>query len=216
MEMEFLVTMLKESGYTGLFLWILLGASTLPVPNELIMMTIGLAASQTPSHAGPIFLTTIAGVLSAVSGSYLLGRLIGHPLLQFLLRNERFAKKLSSSQRLMEKYHAYSLSFSYFLPGARSIIPFLYGFSKLSFRKFALYAYSGATLWVFIMFTAGYLFGDHIDVAAAYAGEIGLVILILAAIIIATVKRHRKRKPSGDDLDQPIVRVTVPALQKPE
>ncbi|OCA87589.1 hypothetical protein A8F94_06945 [Bacillus sp. FJAT-27225] len=211
MDFEFLVDILEKSGYSGLFLWILLGASTLPVPNELIMMTIGLAASQTPSNAIPIFLTTNAGVLAAVSASYLLGRIIGRPLLQFISKKKRFAKKLAKSQRLMDKYHAYSLSFSYFLPGARSIIPFLYGFSKLSFQKFALYAYTGATLWLLIMFTTGYIFGDNIDVAAAYAGEIGLIVFVFGIIIFGAIKRHRKKRLPGDDH---LVQAAVPALQK--
>ena len=213
MELDFLLDIVKESGYTGLFLWILLGSSTLPVPNEIIMMTIGMAASQTPNEAMPIFFTTLAGVLAAVSASYFLGRMIGRPLLLFLVKKKRFSKNIKRSMRMMDKYHAFSLSISYFVPGARAIIPFLYGFSRLSFRKFIVFAYSGASLWLFIMFSAGYFFGEHF-VSPAFSGELSLIAILFIMLLFAAYRFYRKNKQSGVTDDDQFVPARLSAIQK--
>ncbi|RHW42623.1 DedA family protein [Neobacillus notoginsengisoli] len=212
MEFDFLLDILKNGEYAGLFLWILIGSTTLPLPNEIIMMTIGMAASKTPSNVVPIFFTTLAGVLVAVSTSYFLGRLIGRPLLVFFAKKKRFSKKITSSLRLMDKYHAFSLSISYFVPGVRAIIPFLYGFSKLSFRKFILFAYSGATLWLFIMFSAGYLFGEHIS--PNFSGELSLITILFIVFLFAIFKFFRKNKIREASEDDHFVPTKLSAIQK--
>ncbi|WP_082306946.1 DedA family protein [Bacillus sp. FJAT-27245] len=211
MDLDFLLNILEESGYAGLFLWILLGSSTLPVPNEIIMMTIGAAASRSAAETLPIFLTTLGGVLTALTASYFLGRFIGWPLLNFLAKKERFAKKIGVSLKLMDKYHAFSLSLSYFVPGARAVVPFLYGFSRLSFRTFMLFAYSGATAWLLIMFFAGYLFGEH---ARGYMGEFFLGVIVVAAIIYGFVKMHRKKRGIEGKDEEPIHPGCLSAIQK--
>ncbi|WML47089.1 hypothetical protein RCG23_16045 [Neobacillus sp. PS3-34] len=43
MEMEMLLQFFEDNGYLGIFLWLWLGIFGLPVPNEIISMTVGLA-----------------------------------------------------------------------------------------------------------------------------------------------------------------------------
>lgn len=214
MDLDFLLNILDESGYAGLFLWILLGSSTLPVPNEIIMMTIGAAASGSPKETLPIFFTALGGVLTTLTASYFFGRFIGWPLLSFLAKKERFAKKIAASLRLMDKYHAFSLSLSYFVPGARAIVPFLYGFSRLSFKTFMLFAYSGATAWLLVMFSAGYLFGEHASAAGGYIEEFFLGAVVVAVIIYVFFKMVRKKKGLDVDGQEPIPPASLSAIQK--
>ncbi|WP_316571566.1 DedA family protein [Neobacillus sp. YIM B06451] len=211
MNLDFLLNILEESGYAGLFLWILLGSSTLPVPNEIIMMTIGAAASRSAAETLPIFFTTLGGVLTALTASYCFGRFIGWPLLNFLSKKERFAKKIGVSLRLMDKYHAFSLSLSYFVPGARVVVPFLYGFSRLSFKTFMLFAYSGATAWLLIMFFAGYLFGEHVG---GFVGEFFIGLIIVAALIYGLMRLFRKKRGIDDNNQEPIPPGCLSAIQK--
>ncbi|RDU36910.1 DedA family protein [Neobacillus piezotolerans] len=214
MDLDFLLDILKESGYFGLFFWLLLGSSTLPVPNEIIMMTIGAAASQSRSETLPIFFTALGGVLTALTASYFFGRFIGWPLLNFLAKKERFAKKIAASLKLMDKYHAFSLSLSYFVPGARSVVPFLYGFSRLPIKTFVCFAYSGATAWLTIMFFAGYLFGEHAKIAGGYLEEFFLAIVLVAVIIYGLFKVLRKKRGDENEKEEPILPASLSAIQK--
>lgn len=196
MELEFILNMIQNKGYTGLFLWLWLGVFVFPVPNEVIIMTVGLATSLGVLHPLLAFIAVYSGIVAAITTSYLLGRLIGRPILTFFENKKRFTAAIDTSMKLMDKYHAPSLSFSYFVPGVRNFLPFLYGVSKLPFRIFALFAYIGAFIWLLIAFPIGYWFGEHIDTIVAYEQEMLLVLcgFAVSLIIIKMVRRKHAKK----------------------
>ncbi|MDQ0412767.1 DedA family protein [Mesobacillus stamsii] len=202
MDLDLVVEMIDENGYLGLFLWLCCGVF-IPIPNEVILMTVGFASSQGALTPVPAFLVTYLGIAAAFTLSYLLGRLIGRRLLSLIYRKKRLAKSVKSAMRLMDKYHMFSLSLSCFVPGARYFVPLLYGISRLSFRKFAIFAYSGAFVWVLIIFVLGYLFGDKMELIMKYSNEMWLWVAVLAAaslIIIVKVKK-KKWKSSASEVE---------------
>ncbi|MDQ0268552.1 DedA family protein [Cytobacillus purgationiresistens] len=193
MELEFILDMIESNGYLGLFLWLWIGVFVFPVPNEVIVMTIGLATSLKVLHPSIAFISVYLGILAAMTTSYILGRLIGRPLLQYFQKRNKFTKVIDNSMKLMDKYHALSLSISYFIPGIRNFLPFLYGFSKLKYRTFALFAYSGALLWLAIAFPLGYIFGEHIEIIIAYEQEIFMVVGVIAIFyVLFKIRKHRR------------------------
>ncbi|MGG0716080.1 DedA family protein [Robertmurraya massiliosenegalensis] len=196
MELEFILDLIESSGYIGLFLWLWLGVFGAPLPNELIVMTIGIAASQVVLNPIATFLVTYGGIVAALTTAYLLGRFVGGPLLPFFKKRKRFAKVIERSLNVMNKYHSYSLTFSYFIPGLRNFVPFLYGVSKLPFKTFLLFAYSGALAWLSIMFSLGYWFGDHRERIFQMETEFLFVgaFLVATYFIFKLIQRKRKRK----------------------
>lgn len=192
MDLELVINIIEDNGYLGLFLWLWFGVFVIPVPNEVILMTVGLASSKGALNPILAFLVTYMGISAAFTSSYLLGRVIGTRLLRMLGKKKRFANSIESAMKLMEKYHAFSLSLSCFAPGVRYLLPLLYGFSRLPFKTFAIFAYSGAFVWVSIIFVLGYLFGDKMDIVMKYNKEFWLVVLAFAMITIIFVYRRRK------------------------
>ncbi|WP_102264183.1 DedA family protein [Mesobacillus jeotgali] len=192
MDLELVINIIEDNGYMGLFLWLWFGVFVIPVPNEVILMTVGLASSKGALNPILAFLVTYMGISAAFSSSYLLGRVIGTRLLRLLEKKKRFANSIESAMKLMEKYHAFSLSLSCFAPGVRYLVPLLYGFSRLPFKTFALFAYSGAFVWVSSIFVIGYLFGDKMDIIMKYNKEFWLVVLAFVMISIIFVYRRRK------------------------
>jgi membrane-associated protein len=197
MDLELVINIIEDNGYLGLFLWLWFGVFVLPVPNEVILMTVGLASAKGSLNPFLAFLVTYLGILAAFTSSYLLGRVIGRRLLQLLKRKKRFANSLDSAMKLMEKYHAFSLSLSCFAPGVRYLVPLLYGFSRLPLKTFALFAYSGAFIWVSIIFVLGYLFGDKMDIVMKYTKEFWLVLLFIVMVSIIFAYRRRKIKAAA-------------------
>lgn len=192
MDLELVINIIEDNGYLGLYLWLWFGVFVIPVPNEVILMTVGLASSKGALNPILAFLVTYMGISAAFTSSYLLGRVIGTRLLRVLGKKKRFANSIESAMKLMEKYHAFSLSLSCFAPGVRYLLPLLYGFSRLPFKTFAIFAYSGAFVWVSIIFVLGYLFGDKMDIVMKYNKEFWLVVLAFAMISIIFVYRRRK------------------------
>ncbi|PLR79361.1 DedA family protein [Bacillus sp. V3-13] len=193
MDLEFILNIIEEGGYSGLFLWLWLGIFGMPVPNEVIVMTVGLATSQGVLNPILTFFVVYIGILTALTTIYALGHFLGRPLLRMFAKKKKFSKSIEKSLYLIEKYHAFSLSFSYFLPGVRNFVPFLYGSSRLPYKSFALFAYSGAFVWLLIMFTLGYMFGEEIDTIMQYGKELLLILGVCAAIYVS-FKMYRKKR----------------------
>lgn len=204
MDLDLVVNIIDENGYLGLFLWLWFGVFILPVPNEVILMTVGMASSQGALTPMLAFGVTYLGISAAFTSSYFFGRVIGRRLLQIMRRKKRFANSIESAMGLMQKYHAFSLSLSCFVPGARYLVPILYGISRLSFRTFAIFAYSGAFIWVLIAFVLGYLFGDKMDLIMRYSDELWLVVLAGVIVFITIMVRRRKVKETATEMDQAI------------
>ncbi len=198
MELDYLIKILEEGGYIGLFLWLWLGIFGIPVPNEAIVTTLGVAASAHLFNPIMAFFVIYVGIVAAVTTSYGLGRFIGRPLLIFFERKNYFSKALRKSLKMIDHYHSYSLLFSYFVPGIRQFVPFLYGIRKLPFAVFALFAYTGVLLWLLIMFTIGYVFEDHIDTIIYYGIE---TLIIFAGVLTvagaAFVWKRKKQNQKG-------------------
>lgn len=207
MDLDLVINIIEENGYLGLFFWLGFGIYLLPIPNELILMTVGLAASMGELHPFLTFLVSYAGIVAALTTSYLVGRLVGRRLLPFLEKRKRVSNRIDASLRMMEKYHAFSLSLSCFIPGARYLLPLLYGFSRLSYKTFALFAYSGAFVWVLIVFMVGYLFGDKLEGIEQYREETWLFGVVLASVAAGwfIFKRKRAAKIEAETMIEPFI-----------
>jgi membrane-associated protein len=196
MDLENLLTFIESYGYLGLFFWVWLGIFGIPIPNEVLSMTVAMATSQKLLNPLLTFIVFYAGIVAALTTSYFLGKYIGRPLIVFFEKRKRYSNMIDRSFKLIEKHHALSLSISYFIPGIRNFVPFLYGFSKLSFRTFALFSYTGSFIWLCITFSLGYLFGDQMDVLIQYGKELLFVLggIVALLLIVKLINSRRKRK----------------------
>ena len=57
----------------------------------------------------------------------------------------------------------WALTFGYFIPGVRHFTAYAAGMSELEAPQFALFAYSGAVLWVGTFLSLGYFLGERWD-----------------------------------------------------
>lgn len=196
MDLENLLQFIESYGYLGLFFWVWLGIFGLPIPNEVLSMTVAMASSQKLLNPILAFVVFYGGIVAALTTCYFLGKYIGRPLIGFFEKRKRYANLIDRSFKLIEKHHAFSLSISYFIPGIRNFVPFLYGFSKLPFRTFAIFSYSGSFIWLFITFSLGYLFGDQMDVIIHYGKELLIIIsvVIVVFLLIKIILRKRRKK----------------------
>ena len=193
MDLDLVINIIEEKSYLGLFVWLWFGLFVFPVPNEVTLMTIGLASSMGALNPFAAFIVAYIGILAAFTTTYTLGRLIGTRIIEFLEKRKRFAAKIESSMKMMERYHAFSLLLSCFIPGARYLIPLLYGSGRLPFRTFAFFAYSGAFVWVLIMFVLGYLFEDKMKFIMKYSEEMSVFVLLAAVVAVGILINRRKK-----------------------
>jgi membrane protein DedA with SNARE-associated domain len=179
-------------GYTGLFTLLLLGIVGLPVPDETLLVYAGYLISKGELAAVPTFLIAFCGSACGITVSYLLGRSGGYYLVV------RFGGILHLGPEKLEKVHhwyarvgKWLLTFGYFLIGIRHLTAIVAGASRLEWRTFALFAYTGALVWSATFISVGWWLGNRWHTFARHLhGHILLItIAAIASLIIYAMIR---------------------------
>lgn len=136
---------------------------------------------------GKLVLLAFLGTTIGMTITYFIGKWAGLPFIQkygkwVLLSPD----KLQKTQKWFQRYGYWLIFLGYFIPGVRHFTGYFAGIIALSFRKFVLYAYSGALFWVILFLSIGKLFGPQWDVifhlvelyALRIAGAVGFMILL--------------------------------------
>ncbi|WP_417899143.1 DedA family protein [Bacillus haimaensis] len=194
MDFDIILQLIRDYGYIGLFFWLWLGMFGIPVPNEVLVSSIGIISYKGILQTTPALLTIYLGVISSLTTCYLLGRCLGSGLYSTMEKNEKVEASLARGEALINKYHAFALCISYFLPGARNVVPFLAGFMKLPFYQFALAAYSAAIVWVTIFF----FMGNYVWHQAQFIVEYRMELFLASAISFVLYYVHRWYKELND------------------
>ncbi|MEC1697569.1 DedA family protein [Schinkia azotoformans] len=157
-----LIYLLEHYGYFGIMFLLILGIVGIPIPDEFLLTYIGynvyLEKLSYVLSLGSVFIGAIIGI----SISYVLGIKLGSPFLhKFGPRLHFTEKRIETTHRLFEKFGPYLLFIGYFIPGVRHITAYLAGINTMSFKKFALFAYTGAVFWGFTFITLGRTLGKN-------------------------------------------------------
>ncbi len=159
---EFLRNALVTYGYWALGLTLLLENAGVPVPGETILLLASFLAFEHHLQIGwVIVIATIAATLGDNVG-FALGAYGGRPLLRkyqslFRIQDQTVVR----GELLFARYGASTIFFSRFVFGMRIIAGPLAGVLRMPWRKFAVFNFLGAAVWVSAISTVGYLFGQH-------------------------------------------------------
>ncbi|SHE64229.1 membrane protein DedA, SNARE-associated domain [Seinonella peptonophila] len=201
METQFILELLQNYGYIGIFLFLVLGIAGLPLPDEIMMTFLGYLTSIRQLDFTWTYLSALLGSASGITISYILGLKLGYPFLK------RYGKKifitprrLRISQLLFRKYGSGLLFIGYFIPGVRHVTAYLAGISKMSVTRFALFAYSGAIIWCATFIGLGHLLGANWELIFVFLhryGAYGLLLLVPILIWFFWSKKNRKPLRNG-------------------
>jgi membrane-associated protein len=162
-----MVDILREAivhyGYWAIAVALLLENTGIPVPGETVLLLASFLAYS--EHELQLSSIIIVGTVAATLGDnlgYAVGRRGGRPLL------ERYREllcirpaTLERGDRLFAQYGAVAVFFARFVFGLRIVGGPLAGVLRMSWKKFLLFNFLGASLWVTAVATVGYLFGRH-------------------------------------------------------
>ncbi len=197
---EILVNFIKDAGYLGIFIGMVLESSFFPFPSEVVLMPAGALVAGGEMSFFFVFIAGLAGSLLGALINYFLALRLGRPIVDILV--VKYGKAFFLSERKLErtdnyfKKHGEITTFvGRLIPVVRQLISLPAGFSKMNIFKFSLFTILGAGIWTFILIYLGYLFGNNSELIKANMNLILLGILLLSAIIlIIYLIVHRKRK----------------------
>jgi membrane protein DedA with SNARE-associated domain len=196
---ELLRDALAQYGYWALGVILLLENMGIPVPGETILLLASfLAYSHGELQLGwIIFVGTLAATIGDNLG-YAIGFRGGRPLLEKYQRVFRISPQvLAKGDELFSRYGSVTVLFSRFVFGMRIIAGPLAGVLRMPWRKFFLFNFLGAVLWVSVISTVGYLFGRHWERFAHDLKIVDIAIISVAVLVIAFFW-WRNRRPRSD------------------
>jgi membrane protein DedA with SNARE-associated domain len=208
--LEFLI----KHGYAVLLAWVFAEQLGVPIPSMPVVLAAGaLAGASRLSFWASLALITVASV-TADSIWYLLGKIKGIRILQFLCKISLEPDScVRRTEGLFAKQGARSLLLAKFVPGLNTVAPPLAGIFHMRARKFFLFDTLGSLLWGFSILGAGYVFSEQIESIAEYAERLGswLAVLIIGALAAYILRKWYMRRKFLRDLR--IARITPEELK---
>ena len=198
---ELLRDFFHDYGYWTVAIALLLENAGIPVPGETILLFASfLAYSERELHLPIIILVATAACTIGDNLGYLIGRRGGQRLLAryqhiFRIRDKTIAR----GERLFARYGSLTIFFARFVFGMRIIAGPLAGVLHMEWKRFVLFNFLGAAVWVTVITLVGYFFGSQWDALLRVMHRINLG--IAAAVGVAALLlwwRHRRRRQSRD------------------
>jgi membrane protein DedA with SNARE-associated domain len=176
----FLLSLTSGMGYIGIYFYMVVVGTFIPVPSELVLVPAGYLASQGQMSYELLLLSGSLGSLSGALINYFFARVI---IKKLLSRKAAFVDKVTA---FFQSHGKISVFVAPLTPGLGQYISLPAGLSHMPLRYFIPFTYAANLIWVGFMLGVGHLFGSSASRAHSAVIE-GSLILFGGAILIAVV-----------------------------
>jgi len=190
-----LADLFARYGYGAVFLVLLAENAGIPVPGETVLL---FASFLAYSHRLSLPVVIACGIVACTLGDnlgYVIGLRGGRRLLD---RHRRFfhirQSTIERRERLFQRSGAATIFFARFIFGMRIIAGPLAGVLRMPWRRFVLFNFLGACVWVTVIACVGYAFGSQWERLLGVVNHVNLVVVVLAVVVaIAAWGHYRSR-----------------------
>ena len=197
---NFVLDLVNQYGYLGMFLGMVLEAVIIVIPSEAILATGGILASKKIFTFWGAFLTGLIGSVFCAIVIYFMGYFGGKPFIKkygkyFFMKEEDVEK----SDSWFNKYGLIGALIGRNFPIIRTLISLPIGIMRSSFPKFIIYTTIGSIPWTLVFVYVGYTLGNGWTIADKYIGNLKVPIRILLIILISSYfyKKIKEKRSSS-------------------
>jgi len=186
---EYIVGIVWDLGYTGIFVMMILESSFFPFPSEVAMIPAWYLASTGEMNFYLAFLAGTIWALIWATINYVLWYKLGWPVIKslihkywkyFFIKDEYYQK----TELYFKKHWVITTFLARFITVIRQLISFPAGVFKMHFWKFLFYTGLWAWAWNLILMTIWYIAWENKELIAQYTKEL-LIASIVFVIFIA-------------------------------
>lgn len=166
------------------------------LPGDALLFAIGAFAAAHPggglSYSISLLLLCVAAIIGNIVNFALGSSIGGH-----IFKEDAFILKkayLDRAHRFFEKYGAKAVILARFLPIFRTMVPFVAGMARMNRRAYVAYTVAGSFCWVFLMMTAGLLFGRIAWVQQHFEAVVMAIILVSMLPVAYEAVMHCRKK----------------------
>ena len=190
---NFVLELIGNFGYFGMFLGMVLEAVIIVIPSEFILATGGILSASGIFNFWITFFVGLMGSVFCAIVIYLMGYYGGRPFVRkygkyFFMKEEDITK----SDNWYNKYGLIAAAVGRNIPIVRTLISLPIGIARLSFVKFLIYTTLGSIPWTFVFVYFGYSLGNNWTILKDVINRLKVPIIIL--FILLTIIRSFKPK----------------------
>lgn len=201
---QFILHIIEQFGYFGIFFLILIENVFPPIPSEVILLFSGFFSSYTSLS---VFYMILASTLGSFLGAiilYYIGKIFNKERLKKIV-NGRLGKILFLKENDIDKADEWfdnkgnkSVFFCRFVPIVRSLISIPAGMSEMPMKKFIIYTICGSMIWNTVLICLGYRLGSNWEYVLTILDKYQMLVIVILVIIFGYViiKFYRKKRKS--------------------
>ena len=208
--METISQWVTQHGYAAIFILQALSIIGIPFPDESTLVFFGYLVFRQNLNIVFAIIAATTGSMCGITISYSLGRSMGFYALGKLIGKFHISPEaLEKTRSHYNRFGPWLLFFGYFIPGVRHFNGLVSGTMRLGFGRFALYAWTGAVIWVSVFVGLGYLLGERWTrlseqwtlLFEARFITIAFIVLVAAVVVwrIWLFKRSARKKTVPED-----------------
>jgi membrane-associated protein len=163
-------------------------------PGETAIVVGGVLAAQDRVSLSLLIIIVVVAASTGDSVGYEIGRRFG-PRLLGVGPMRRHRAKVGWAQDLIRRRGAVAVFLGRFTALLRALMPALVGSSRMPYPKFLAFNVLGGAVWGAGFTLGGFFIGQAFERTAQYVGRgiaIVIAVVLTAALVVWTVRRHRR------------------------
>lgn len=201
---QFILHVIEQFGYLGVFFLILIENVFPPIPSEVILLFSGFFSTYTNLSVFYMILASTIGSLFGAIILYYIGKIFNKNRLKKIVRSKigkiLFLKEkdIDKADEWFDKKGDKCVFFCRFVPIVRSLISVPAGMSEMPMLKFIVYTICGSMIWNTVLICVGYKLGDNWKCFLSILDKYKLLVIIIFIIVFiyVIIKFYRKRRKS--------------------
>lgn len=194
---DWLLDIIKNGGYVGIALLMILENLIPIIPSELILPFAGFLVAEGEMSFVGVITSASAGSTIGATAWYALGRAWGAAgVRQFMARHGGWlllhVDDVTRAEAWFKRHQRRATFLGRLMPGVRSLISLPAGVAGMPAPLFLAFTTAGTVVWTAALTMAGYALADAYDKAHQIVGPIGSVLFGVVALLL--VVRHIKRR----------------------
>ena len=200
---EFIISMMNQFGYIGVFLLIAIENIFPPIPSEVILLFGGFMTTYSKLN---IVLMIIFATLGSIIGAivlYYIGKILNKDRLKKIISG-KIGKILRLKNSDIDKADQWfdtkgnkTVFFCRFIPVVRSLISIPAGIARMKWAPFLLFTTLGSLIWNTVLICLGSIAGEHWETIVSYVSmysKVGFGLLVIAIVIFYLWYRNKANK----------------------
>jgi membrane-associated protein len=162
------------------------------LPGDSLLFVAGALWAATGMNVVALAAILVAGALCGDNCNYWIGRRVGRKLLE---KRPRWINQtaLKRTEAFYTEHGGKTVVIARFVPLVRTFAPFVAGLGSMRYARFLTFSIGGALLWVVLLVSLGYWFGN-VELVKQHFGIVTVVIIALSLMpLIIELLRHRMK-----------------------